>query len=123
MWLITSPPPPQALARDREISAPHNSFSRPSLNCSVMLCSSLSLLHGHRRECAGAAAEEADVVSEDVGKQGQMNSWGNEIGIMKERVVCGMDGDHLPNEEVEKKTLAVPHIPRKEERMWESKNM
>lgn len=73
--------------------------------------------------CAGAAAEEADVVSEDIGKLGEMNSWGNEIGIMRERVVCVMGGDHLPNEEVEKKSLAVPHIPRKEERMWESKKM
>lgn len=40
---------------------------------------------------------------------------------MRERVVCDMDGDHLPNQEVEQeKIVAVPHIPRKEERMWES---
>lgn len=51
-----------------------------------------------------------------------MSSWGNEIGIMTERVVCDMDGDHLPSGEVEQeKIVAVPYIPRKEERMWESK--
>lgn len=58
-WLITSPPSLQALGRDRESSAPHTSFSQPSL-----YCSSLSLLYDHRGECGAAAAEEADVVIE-----------------------------------------------------------
>lgn len=50
-----------------------------------------------------SAAEEADVVSEE--KLGEMSSWGNEIGIMKERVVCDTDGDHLPKEEMEQEKI------------------
>lgn len=49
-----------------------------------------------------------------------MSSWGNEVGIMRERVVCDTDRDHLQNKEVEQeKIVSVPHIPKKEGRMWE----
>lgn len=44
--------------------------------------------------------------------------------IMREMVVCVMDEDHLPKQEVERENrVALLHIPRKEERRQESKIM
>lgn len=111
----------QASARDREISSSQSSFLHPSLYCSVMLFFPFLAAWPQRRG-VGAASEEADVVSKGSSwrnwgkwayREMRWELWRKGLSVIWMGIIC--------QKRRWNRRRSLPHIPKKEEIMLESK--